>query len=90
MARKNIDERLPLAGVPQTYNCVFCGTGQYEEVGISGEMKSRNMGYDEGNTGDEQMVFLECQNCGNCQRFKLKIAGEKWFPQAHSQLATRR
>jgi serine/threonine protein kinase len=84
MARKNIEDRRPVVGVPATYNCVFCGVGQYKEICISGE--THNHGYGEGNIGNEQMVYLECNNCGNCQRFKLKYGGPKWFPDAESRL----
>lgn len=88
MARKNITARRPIQGVPATYRCVFCGVGKYTVSCISSE--SHNSGYKEGEIGQEQMVFLECDNCGNCQRFKLKTGGQAWFPEAHKKWQSRR
>ena len=39
-------------------------------------------GYTEGAKPRKGMVFLECENCGNCQRFKLFTRGKQWFPGA--------
>ena len=88
MARKNIAARRPVQGVPATYKCVFCGVGTYKSSCISSE--GHNEGYKEGNISQEQMVFLECDNCGNCQRFKLKTGGQVWFPEAHERWQSRR
>ena len=90
MARKNIVARRPIQGVPPTYRCVFCGVGQYKEICISGETDCHNSGCKEGNIGGESMVYLECDNCGNCQRFKLKNGGHIWFPEAHKRWQSKR
>ncbi len=85
-ARDCIIRRLPCPGVEKTYRCMFCGVGFYKQICLSGGVHSGdaiNNGYKEGNIGQEYMVFLECTVCGNCQRFKLKYGGEKWFPEAH-------
>jgi serine/threonine protein kinase len=88
MAREDISARRPIRGVPATYKCVFCGVGTYKPSCISSE--GHNEGYHEGNIGQEQMVFLECDNCGNCQRFKLKTGGDVWFPEAYERWKSRR
>jgi serine/threonine protein kinase len=87
-ARDCITRRLPCAGVEKTYRCVFCGVGFYRQVCLT--KGSHNEGYNEGNIGAEEMVFLECNVCGNCQRFKLKYAGEAWFPDAYRSWRARR
>jgi len=83
MARNAIILRRPIQGVPETYRCVFCSVGRYKEICISGETDCHNSGYQEGNIGNEYMVYLECDNCGNSQRFKLRNGGEVWFPAAY-------
>ena len=88
VARKNITARRPIQGVPATYRCIFCGVGQYTEICITAD--SHNSGYKEGNVGNEHMVYLECDNCGNCQRFKLKNRGQVWFPDSHEKWQSRR
>jgi len=79
-ARSSISQKLPVPGVIATYGCVFCGVGQYKLICGSTGSECHNQGYGEGNVGNEQMVFAECDNCGNCQRFKLKYDGKLWFP----------
>lgn len=82
LARESILERRPIRGIPATYKCVFCKVGTYKTVCISAN--GHNEGYNEGHISGEEMVFLECVNCGNCQRFKLKV-GELWFPDEHNE-----
>jgi len=88
-AEETIVYQRPIAKAVETYRCVFCGVGRYEEICISGETHAHNSGYKEGNIADEYMVFLECPVCGNCQRFKLKTGGEEWFPEALERLHKR-
>ena len=87
-ARLAIQERRPVANVPDTYRCVFCRIGLYKQVCVSAGSNAQwhNGGYKEGNMGGEQMVFLECEACGNSQRFKLKYGGAAWFPEAAAEL----
>jgi RNase P subunit RPR2 len=74
------EQDLPVAGIPATYKCVFCGMGTYDRVAVSGT-DGHNRGYsNEGMTHREAFVFLECPECGNAQRFKLKFGEKKWFP----------
>ncbi|MDY3557290.1 hypothetical protein R5W24_006478, partial [Gemmata sp. JC717] len=81
-ARIAIEQQLPVEGVLGTYQCVFCRTASYKVICYSRQSgETHNQGYKEGNMGGEYMVFLECPNCGNCQRFKLKYGGERWFPE---------
>jgi serine/threonine protein kinase len=88
-ARQKMEQRLPVAGISQTYRCIFCCEGKYKEICVSGSGRggtsAHNEGYSEGNIGNEFMVYMECDVCGNCQRFKLKYGGEKWFPKAHAK-----
>lgn len=83
-ALNTIESCLPIDGVPKTYRCIFCQKGVYQERCVSTNfLESQNSGYkDEGNSGGP-MVFLECNNCGNCQRFRLSKGGERWFPVAN-------
>jgi serine/threonine protein kinase len=81
-ARRIIEHGWPIPGAEETYRCAFCGDGTYRFVCISGDNQAHNRGYKEGNIGDEYMAFYECDSCGNAQRFKLKIGGEDWFPEA--------
>ena len=85
-AEKIITNEWPVEGAAATYKCVFCGVGVYEEVCISSDTLAHNSGYVEGRMTDEYMVFLECPVCGNCQRFKLRRGGERWFPNGAAQL----
>jgi len=82
-AYKSYAARHPIPGVPQTYKCVFCRIGTYALVSPARRVFQSNLGYgQEGNMGNEQFAFLECPNCGNAQRFKLKHNGASWFPNA--------
>jgi serine/threonine protein kinase len=83
-----INRQLPIEGVPETYRCVFCCVGRYQEVCVS--RNGHNEGYKEGMIGNEQMLFLECNNCGNCQRFKLKYGADRWFPETHNKMQAER
>lgn len=87
-AREKIEQRLPIAGVPQTYRCMFCAEGTYKEICVSGT-DAHNQGYKEGNIGNHQFVYMECDVCGNAQRFKLKYGGQKWFPNDHAKMLER-
>ena len=83
-ARRKVTQRLPCPGVFETYVCNFCGHGTYVVAATSGN-DSHNEGYGtEGSIGSQYMVFLECNHCGNCQRFKIKYGGAQWFPQQHA------
>ena len=68
---------------------MFCSVGTYQEVCISGENQCHNSGYTEGNMSHETMVYLECDNCGNSQRFKLRLGGHVWFPNAFKKMQAR-
>ncbi len=72
--------RFPIAGAKDTYKCVFCRVGLYEQVLPKPGANAHNLGYsDEGRVSNEHFVFLECQNCGNSQRFKVKYDRTGWF-----------
>lgn len=88
-ATVTLSNRHPIPGKEDTYRCIFCGVGKYQKVAISGDSEAHNAGYAEGNIGYSHMVFMECDNCGNSQRFKLAIGGEKWFPEAKMELNKR-
>lgn len=78
-----IKNHWPIAGIAETYHCVFCKEGQYEVVGVTG---TANLGYcSEGSVNKEEFVFLECDNCGNSQRFKIKIGGKRWFNKEYQE-----
>src|SRR5262249_21527257 len=83
-ARYAMENQRPIAGVPATYSCMFCGVGTYQVVCTSAANNANwhNAGYKEGNVATSGMVFLECDNCGNSQRFKLRKGGPRWFPDA--------
>lgn len=86
-AREQLETRRPVEGVGATYRCVFCGIGVYKPICTSSDQgNAHNNGYKEGNIGRETMVYLECANCGNCQRFKLKHGGDRWFPEIMAEL----
>lgn len=77
------EAKLPIAGVQETYRCVFCGVGRYVQVSPKKGASTHNLGYfNEGNVAHEHFAFLECQNCGNSQRFKMKYDKEGWFEEA--------
>ncbi len=87
-AAKCFIERLPCAGVIETYRCVFCGVGKY--IAAATTKNAQSAGYThEGNVGSQFMAFYECNNCGNCQRFKVKYGAERWFAQEYREYQSR-
>ncbi len=85
MARQQIEEQRPIEGVQETYRCVFCGVGQYKVIGITGDIDATNASYPDRAHTNQESVYLECPNCGNCQQFKLRNGGDRWFPDQESK-----
>jgi serine/threonine protein kinase len=77
-ARRKLMQKAPCRGKPETHRCVFCREGNYEVVAHT-KAHAGNLGYgDEGNTNNQYFIFVECNVCGNSQRFKFKL-GADWF-----------
>jgi hypothetical protein len=72
----------PIPNLPASYVCVFCKSGRYRRVGIEhidGSTQAQQGYGQEGQADGTGFVFLECERCGNSQRFKIKYDQEGWF-----------
>lgn len=78
-ARRLLELRAPCVGKPDTHLCIFCRQGRYVVVAQSRD--NWQMGYaDEGIDGNqEDFIFVECDVCGNSQRFKYYYGGAEWL-----------
>lgn len=79
-AKEGVLMNAPCKGKPGTHLCVFCKVGYYQVVAVSQDSSTtHNLGYREGRMSGEDFVYVECTNCGNCQKFKFKHGAGHWF-----------
>ncbi len=80
MTRRKLAMNAPCKGKPETHTCLFCRDGTYKVIAITQDgTAAHNSGYSgEGNIAGGHFIFLECDNCGNSQRFKFN-RGAEWF-----------
>jgi serine/threonine protein kinase len=78
--RRRLSISAPVRGNPNTHTCVFCHEGTYKVIAISQDgTAAHNLGYSgEGNVGGGHFIFVECDKCGNAQRFKFD-RGADWL-----------